>query len=326
MVNFRRYGSIIAWGTVVVASFDAVITLVAGSGNDFTAFLGGVTVVGVGTSILDAIAVALTENRWAWAVIPVAGGVLGIAMTLAGTVYGPAFVAVAFLGSLATFVAEKSEPVWQRVVIRLFAGVGFGALIAGGNGGLKPANSMVYAGIFLAVLALALAIVALLRSSNYAWIALLLLVSATGAVLPRFAPVSGELLFLPMASITFIHGLTSATDATDRPVFGLLGLFSVILIVVGGTMIGGVLGLVAFPETTTPYRLGVDLYLVAGALSVFAWVLAVVRAARYRMWGWLIVSFILVNIGALMYGLFGPTLADYHQTRDSRRLRRAAGA
>ena len=332
-MNVRRIGGTVAWVTVVLAIVSTLFGALVGGGTAtgaVEAIANGLQIavaVGVGLSILAAIVTTVMERNLLWTILPVVGAVVGILLLLAGQSIGPAIIGVAFISSLAVFYGEKSEPIWQKKVVALFGGLGTAALVFGGNGGTAPTTPQAYAGVILAIIALVLALVVPVRQRQTSWIALIIIVGATGFFLPLLShSADASLIFLPLAAITFVYGLTSTEDAFDRPVFGAMSVIAVLMIVVGGTSIGGVLGTQANAFQTPSFKLGVDLYLAAGALGIIAWILAVVRAAQTRMWGWLAVSFFLVTIGALMYGLFGPSIQDYEQTREAVRLRRAAGA
>jgi hypothetical protein len=332
-VNVRRIGGIIAWVTVVVAIASTLFGGLVGGGTATGAVKAIATgfqialSVGVALSIIAAIATTVLERSFLWTILPVAGAIVGIALLLAGQSIGPAIIGVAFIASFAVFYGEKSEPIWQKKIVALFGGLGTAALIIGGNGGTTTTNPQDYAGIILAFVGLALALVAPVRQRQIPWIGLLLLVSVLGFFLPLVSRrADASVMFLPLASIAFVYGLTSSEDAADRPVFGAMSVLAVLMVVIGGTSIGGVLGTTSNAFSTPSFKLGVDLYLAAGVLGIVAWIMAIVRAAQTRMWGWLAVSIFLVTIGALMYGLFGPSPADYAQSREATRLRRAAGA
>lgn len=333
-MNVRRIGGIIAWVTVVVAIASTLFGGLVGGGGPETGAIKAIATgfqillsVGVGLSIVAAIATTVLERNFLWTILPVAGAIVGIALLLVGQSIGPAIIGIAFIASLGVFYGEKSEPLWQKKVIALFGGLGTAALIIGGNGGTTGTSPQDYAGVILAITALVLALVVPVRQRQISWIVLMLVVGAAGFFLPLLTKrADASVIFLPLAAITFVYGLTSSEDATDRPVFGAMSVLAVLMVVIGGTSIGGVLGTQANAFDTASFKLGVDLYLAAGTLGIIAWILAVVRSAQTRMWGWLAVSFFLVTIGALMYGLFGPSPADYAQTREAVRLRRAAGA
>lgn len=329
----RRIGGTIAWVTVVLAIASTLFGAIIGGGPQTGAINAIATgfqiavAVGVAVSIIAAIITTAVERHFLWMILPVAGAIVGILLLLAGQSIGPAIIGVAFISSLAVFYGEKSEPIWQKRVIALFGGLGTAALVIGGSGGTAATSPQDYAGIILAVVALVLALVVPVRQRQASWIALIVIVGASGFFLPLLShSADASLMFLPLAAITFVYGLTSTEDAFDRPVFGAMSVLAVLMVVVGGTSIGGVLGTQANAFQTPSFKMGVDLYLAAGALGIIAWILAIVRAAQTRMWGWLAVSFFLVSIGALMYGLFGPSVQDYAQSKEAVRLRRAAGA
>lgn len=329
-VDFRRYGSPIAWLTILVAIVSVLLGSLIGNGNpgvqNVVNVLNIIAAIGAGISILLAILASVTDDLWIWAVLPVAATVIGVVLTLAKQDSGPAVLAVALLSSLAVFIAEKADPIWQKRIIRLYGGAGLLALIVGGNGGTAATTPAAFAGIILALSGLGLALAATILKRRWGWVALLCILSITGIILPQFAHwLDPSLLFMPLSAVVLVYGLTSSEDATDRPVFGLLGLFSIILIVIGGTLVSSVLGLEVFADQSAAYRVGIDLYLTGGALGVVAWVLAMIRAVRTRAWGWAVVSLILLNIGACMFGIFGPSVQDFEQGKEAARLRKAAG-
>lgn len=329
-MDYRRYGGLIAWLTIIVAIASAIVGGLVGGSNpgveSVTNVLNIIVAVGAGLSIVLAVLASITDDLWIWAILPVAATVVGIALTIVKQDIGPAILAVAFLSSCAVFLSQKIDPIWQKPVIRLYGGVGLLALIFGGTGGTGAAKPAVYTGIILALVGFGFALAAMGLKRRWDWIVLLVILGISGFVVPPLAhQVDIAVLFMPLAAVTFVYGLTSSDSATDRPVFGLLGLLSILLIIVGGTLISSVIGLEAFADQSASYKVGIDLYLTAGSLGVVAWVLAFVRAIRTGAWGWAVVSLVLVNIGACMFGLFGPSVQDFEQGKEAARLRKAAG-
>jgi hypothetical protein len=130
-------------------------------------------------------------------------------------------------------------------------------------------------------------------------------------------------LFMPISLIGFAACFSQQRDITERSVIATLGLIALLTIIISGTFAGG--GGIGSNTDPKVYQLNLHMYAIAGMLAVFAWIFAMVHTFRIGAWGWFITSLLVFGIGALMFGLFGPTAEDVRQSRLQRAARRAAG-
>ena len=115
----------------------------------------------------------------------------------------------------------------------------------------------------------------------------------------------------------------AATDVTERSVIATLGLIALLTIIISGTFAGG--GGIGSNTDPKIYQLNLHMYAIAGFLALIAWLLAIINTLRIHAWGWFATSLLLFGIGALMFGLFGPTAEDvaraaYRRRRGARRV------
>jgi hypothetical protein len=197
-----------------------------------------------------------------------------------------------------------------------------GVLTKGGT------NILSYIGVALAVLGWLIGLYVSLRKGSVGWIGLLLLTVVVSVVLAGIGlglsgTLSLVLLFIPIAYVGFAASLSQQKDITDRGVIATLGVIAVLTIIISGTFAGG--GGIGTTTDTKVYQLNLQMYVVAGVLGAFAWILAIINTARIQAWGWFATSLFLVGIGATMFGLFGPTAEDVRQGRLQKAARRAAG-
>jgi hypothetical protein len=185
-----------------------------------------------------------------------------------------------------------------------------------------------YIGILLGVLSYLLGIVFSLRKRSFGWIVLLVavgVISVAAGLGGVGATGSIDLIntFIPISFIGYAACLSQQTDVTERSVIATLGLIALLTIIISGTFAGGG----GIGSTTDPkvYQLNLHMYAIAGFLALIAWLLASVRTFRIHAWGWFATSVLLFGIGALMFGLFGPTAEDVRQSRLQKAARRAAG-
>jgi hypothetical protein len=189
-------------------------------------------------------------------------------------------------------------------------------------------NVLSYIGVVLAVLGWLIGLYVSLRKGSVGWIGLLLLTVVVSVVLAGIGlglsgTLSLVLLFIPIAYVGFAASLSQQKDITDRGVIATLGVIAVLTIIISGTFAGG--GGIGTTTDTKVYQLNLQMYVVAGVLGAFAWILAIINTARIQAWGWFAKSLFIVCIGATMFGLFGPTAEDVRQGRLQKAARRAAG-
>ena len=198
-----------------------------------------------------------------------------------------------------------------------------GDLIGKGNFGVIS-----YIGIILGVLSYLLGIVFSLRKRSFGWIVLLVAVGAISVAAGLGgvgATGSIDLIntFMPISFIGYAACLSQSTDVTERSVIATLGLIALLTIIISGTFAGG--GGIGSNTDPKIYQLNLHMYAIAGFLALIAWLLAIINTLRIQAWGWFATSLLLFGIGALMFGLFGPTAEDVRQSRLQKASRRAAG-
>jgi len=201
-------------------------------------------------------------------------------------------------------------------------------LFAGDLFGKGTFGVVSYIGIVLGVISYLLGLFISLRKRSFGWIVLMVVVAALGIVAGLAAVgVAGSLdlidIFMPISFIGFAACLSQQSDITERSVIATLGLIAVLTIIISGTFAGG--GGIGSNTDPKVYQLNLHMYAIAGMLAAIAWLLAIVRTFRIGAWGWFVTSVLLFGIGALMFGLFGPTAEDIRQGRLQRAARRAAG-
>ncbi|HEY7020171.1 MAG TPA: hypothetical protein VH349_03575 [Ktedonobacterales bacterium] len=198
-----------------------------------------------------------------------------------------------------------------------------GDLLGKGNLGVIS-----YIGIVLGVLSFLLGIVFSLRKRSFGWILLLVavgVISVAAGVGGIGATGSIDLIntFMPISFIGYAACLSQQTDVTERSVIATLGLIALLTIIISGTFAGG--GGIGSNTDPKVYQLNLHMYAIAGFLALIAWLLAIINTFRIQAWGWFATSLLVFGIGALMFGLFGPTAEDVRQSRLQRAARRAAG-
>lgn len=201
-------------------------------------------------------------------------------------------------------------------------------LFAGQLFGKGSLGVLSYAGILFGVISYLLGLYFSLRKRSFGWIGLMLVVAAIGIVAGLAAVgVDGSIdlidIFMPISFIGFAACLSQQTDVTERSVIATLGLISLMTIIISGTFAGG--GGIGSNTDPKIYQLNLHMYAIAGFLALIAWLLAIINTLRIQAWGWFATSLLLFGIGALMFGLFGPTAEDVRQSRLQKASRRAAG-
>jgi len=189
-------------------------------------------------------------------------------------------------------------------------------------------NVLSYIGVALAVFAWLVGLYLAFRRSSWGWIGLLALTALISAVVAvGGVSITGSIdpvtVFIPIAYIGFAACLSKQRDITERTVIATLGVIALLTIIVSGAFAGGG----GIGSTTDPqvYLLNLHMYAIAGFLGGLIWILAIISTFRIQAWGWLMLSVLLFGIGAMMFGLFGPTAEDVRQSRLQKAARRAAG-
>ncbi|HEU0025995.1 MAG TPA: hypothetical protein VFQ25_02680 [Ktedonobacterales bacterium] len=198
--------------------------------------------------------------------------------------------------------------------------------------GTPPQIASAVGGI-LAFAAWLFAVATALRTRQYDWVALLLIALAIGALLAvgTLADYTPDSVSIPqtagltIAFMSSAYGALGARSVLERGMPTFCGVWALLTLVIGGTLVGGAIGTnigAAAPYITT---VGFHLYAIAGVLAAFTWVVGMVVSFRTGAWGWFALVLLLPAIGALMFGLFGPTRQDVLMAQEHARQRRAVG-
>jgi hypothetical protein len=194
-------------------------------------------------------------------------------------------------------------------------GILFGILLSG---------LLLYIAILAAVLAWLLILGVRASRMNLGWVGLLIVLGAAGVV-SFFTPAAGNiaLLAIPLA-FSATAAAASNSAAISRGAAAVLAALTLVFIFDAGTISNAA----NVPNGIIDAKVAsvaLTLFLIAAVFGAVAWLVAIIDSARIGAWGWLISSVLLLNIGALLFGLFGPTAEDVRQTRRQRAARRAAG-
>jgi hypothetical protein len=201
-------------------------------------------------------------------------------------------------------------------------------IFAGAVVGKGTLGVISYIGIVLGVFSWLLGLYLSFRKPSFGWIGLLALAAVVGVIAGLVGvSAAGEIdlvdLFMPIAFMGYAACLSQQRDITDKSVIAILGVIALLTIILSGTFAGG--GGIGTNTDPKVYELNLHMYAIAGFLALIAWVLAIINTLRIQAWGWFATSLLLFGIGALMFGLFGPTAEDVRQGRLQKAARRAAG-
>jgi len=187
--------------------------------------------------------------------------------------------------------------------------------------GLLVSGLLLYIGIVAAVLAWLLVLIVQVGRMNLGWVGLLIVLSAAG-VIPFFTPAGGNiaLIVIPLA-FSATASAASNSPIISRGTAAVLGGVTFVLIFDAGTNTNAGGGVVD-PKVA---NVALALFLIAAVFGVASWLVALIESVRIGAWGWLINNVLLLNVGALLFGLFGPTPEDIRQTRRQKAARRSAG-
>jgi hypothetical protein len=185
----------------------------------------------------------------------------------------------------------------------------------------------------VALAAWALAIVTAFRARQMDWVVVLAIAMAIGVLLAliTLGDVSPDADSVPqmggltIAFISSAYSILGGGPALERGVPSYCGGWGLLVLVAGGTLVGGAIGTnigAAAPYITT---VGFHLYTIAGVLALMAWIVGLVISYRTGAWGWFALVVLLPAVGAFMFGLFGPTRADVLMAQEQTRQRRAVG-
>ena len=134
-----------------------------------------------------------------------------------------------------------------------------------------------------------------------------------------------QLGLLPLAYFAWCYASLGAGRLIERGLGAFFGGWGLLVLVIGGTLVGGAIGTNIGAGAAYITALGFRLYAVSGVLGLFAWVIGMIVAIRTRSWGWATLVILLPAIGAFMFGLFGPTRQDVLMAQENARQRKAVG-
>jgi hypothetical protein len=130
---------------------------------------------------------------------------------------------------------------------------------------------------------------------------------------------------LAMAFMAATYASLGARGVLDRGLPTFCGVWALLTLVIGGTLVGGAIG--THIGAAAPYitAVGFHLYMIAGVLALYAWIVGLILSFRVGAWGWFTTVVLLNAVGAFMFGLFGPSRQDVLTGRAAARQRKAAG-
>jgi hypothetical protein len=228
---------------------------------------------------------------------------------------------------------EGAKTSGARRIIALLASLGILIIFVSGLvQGTVPQILSVVGGV-LTVAAWGFALVTAIMNRQVDWVVTLILALVAGAAIAylTLTDASPDAVSIPQTGGQAIGFLAAAYAALgSRPVVernfpSFTGAWGLLTLVIGGTLVGGAIG--TDIGASQPYitAVGFHLYLIAGVLALFAWIVALILSFRVGAWGWFAVVVLLTAVGAFMFGLFGPTRQDVLMAQEHARQRRAAG-
>jgi hypothetical protein len=344
-VDFKRIGGTLIGVTLLLALVSILGNIILKSavaqqqqpGATIALGLRLLVYLSVAGLVICAVMTAITEQQITKAILPAGFAITGLVLTLVDSQFGVSALAATVVSSITVFGGEKTEPVWQKNTIMIYALIGLVAFNVGLASSLTSFNTVSMIGVLLGVPAFLMALIYPVQRREWDWLAILIIVAACG---PLLVLVTGHrdvgLLFLPMTAIAAVRGLVWSESVTDRHSFGTMAVLGVVMIIGGGTLVNSVFSTVpnqppvleplvfGNPESVTFFA-GFDMYVTAGILALIGWIFSVMYAGRHGMWGWFATALLLPGVGALLLGFFGPTPQDYQQTKASAAAKRAAG-
>lgn len=228
---------------------------------------------------------------------------------------------------------EGIKTAGARRIISLLAYLGIVIIFVSGLlQGTAPQIISVVGGV-IAVAAWAYALVTTITHRQTDWIIALALALVAGAALSviTLTDISPDTVSIPqtgaltLAFLAATYAATGARPVIERGVPSFCGVWGLLTLVFGGTLVGGAIGTNIGAAAPYIQTIGFHLYEVAGVLALYAWVIALILSYRVGAWGWFATVVLLTAVGAFMFGLFGPTRQDVLMTREAARQRRAAG-
>lgn len=232
---------------------------------------------------------------------------------------------------------DNSTTVKPRRQISLIASLAIVVIILSGLFVGAVPIVLAVVGIALAVVAWGYALLVSMRAKQGDWTLLLGIGLAIALALAAYAYIkvptgdkSGltgatQLGFVPLAFFASAFAALGVGKAIDRGLAAFFGGWGVLILVIGGTLVGGAIGTTIGAAAGNISELGFRLYGVAGVLGLIAWIDGLIVGFRTKSWGWFALVVLLPGIGAFMFGLFGPTRQDVVMAQENSRQRRAVG-
>lgn len=228
---------------------------------------------------------------------------------------------------------EGAKTAGARRIIALLASLGILIIFVSGLfQGTTPQIISVVGGV-LATVAWAYALVTAIIHRQSGWVVTLVLALVAGSIIAwiTLTDASPDAVSIPQtggASVAFLaltYAALGSRPVVERNFPSFTGVWGLLTLVIGGTLVGGAIG--TDIGASQPYitAVGFHLYLIAGVLALFAWVVGLILSFRVGAWGWFAVVVLLTAVGAFMFGLFGPTRQDVLMSQEHARQRRAAG-
>lgn len=196
---------------------------------------------------------------------------------------------------------------------------------------------MTLIGVALTVIAWVYAVFIAARTRRFGWVILLALGLVLGLALSAYSIISAttglndgilaaaELGILSLAFFALGFGMLGGSEVMSRGVAAYFGGWGLLLLVIGGTLVGGAIGTNIGAAAVYITALGFRFYTGAGVLAFVAWIIGMIVGYRTKSWGWFTLVVLLPAIGAFMFGLFGPTRQDVLMAQENTRQRKAAG-
>ena len=196
---------------------------------------------------------------------------------------------------------------------------------------------MTVIGVALTFIAWVYAVFTAARVRQFGWVVLLVIGLALGLALSAYSISStttglsdgilaaAELGILSLAFFALSFGMLGGSEVMARGVAAYFGGWGLLLLVIGGTLVGGAIGTSIGAASAYITDLGFRFYTGAGVLAFVAWIIGLIVGYRTKSWGWFTLVVLLPAIGAFMFGLFGPTRQDVLMSQENTRQRKAAG-
>ena len=232
---------------------------------------------------------------------------------------------------------DSSITASSRRQVNLIVGLAIVLIFAGGlvQGSVPFIITLI--GVALTFIAWVYAVFTAARSRQFGWVILLLIGLVLGLALSAYSIISiktglndgilaaAELGILSLAFFVLGYGLLGGSGVMVRGVAAYFGGWGLLLLVVGGTLVGGAIGTSIGAASVYITDLGFRFYTGAGVLAFVAWIIGMIVGYRTKAWGWFTLVVLLPAIGAFMFGLFGPTRQDVLMAQEHSRQRKAAG-